>query len=331
MILRTLKSNRQRNLILFPLIGILLWVKSILFPFSYDYYPGENSNVLFKIIYQPLQEFEWLQVILSLGLVIVLALGVQMLNDVFTFIRIRTKLPGSLYIIIVGGFIQLHTLHPVYLATLFFLLAIFSLFGTFEQIKPYSKIFNAGFFMGIGSLFYLNLAILLPAFIIGVFILSRESSWRGWIILSVGFLVPLIFAFSYAFLTDQTAEILSVFEKNIVTSVDHFGTNIALHVFLSIIILLTLFSSIKIIQQYDTKKVSTRKYFSIFLILFIISLLSITFIPVTSQEMLVVMAIPVTYLISNFFVFLNSRFWGELLFSLLIVIVILMQFSDKFM
>ncbi|MFW5823018.1 MAG: DUF6427 family protein, partial [Tangfeifania sp.] len=88
---------------------------------------------------------------------------------------------------------------------------------------------------------------------------------------------------------------------------------------------ITLLGSIKIIQQYDSKKVSTRKFFTVFFLLFITSLAGFTFVPATSQEMLVITAIPVTFLVSNFFVFLKSRFWGELLFSLLLIIVITLQ------
>ena len=86
-----------------------------------------------------------------------------------------------------------------------------------------------------------------------------------------------------------------------------------------------------LLKQYDSKKVSSRKYFSIFFTIFVLGMLSFAFIPVTSQEMLVIIAIPVTYLISNLFVFMKSRFWSEVLFILLLGIVIFMQFSDKFM
>ena len=46
------------------------------------------------------------------------------------------------------------------------------------KTKPYSNVFNAGFFIGVGTLFYLNLIVILPAFFIGISILTRESSWR---------------------------------------------------------------------------------------------------------------------------------------------------------
>lgn len=330
MILKTLKSNRQINLLIFPIIGILFWSRSLLFPFSYNFFPGENENILFFPLYSLVENSPFLQVLTSFILVIILATIVQLLNDRFSFIRIRTKLPATLFVIIVAGYTQLHTFHPVYLAALFLLFAIFNLFSTFEKTKPYSNIFNAGFFIGVGTLFYFNLIVLFPAFFIGILILRRNNNWRGYVILLIGFFLPFIFTFSYAVITEQTLEILKMFEKNIVTPVNHFCTNIPLHGLFSFLILLTLAGSIRIFMQYDSKNVSTRKYFTMFFIFFIFSMLSFVFVPVASYEMLVIIAIPATYLISKFFVFMKSKFWSELLFLLLIGIVIFVQFSDKF-
>jgi hypothetical protein len=331
MILRTLKSNRSINLIFFPIVGILFWLKSLLDPFTYDFFPGENEGLLFSPLFKAIVNLEVVQVAISLLFVILIAVLMQVINDRFSFIRIRTKLPPILFIIVVSGLTDLHTLHPIFPAAIFLLLAIYSLFSTFEKVKPYSNIFNAGFLFGVGTLFYFNLIVLLPAFIFGIFILSREISWRSFLILVIGVILPFIFAFSYATVTDQTLEILKVLEENILTPVNHFRTNFALHGFLTVLILLTLTGSIKLLQQYDSKKVSSRKYFTIFFIIFALGMLSFAFIPVTSQEMLVVIAIPVTYLISNLFVFMKSRFWSELLFILLLAIVIVMQFSGKFL
>jgi hypothetical protein len=328
MILRALKSNRQINLLIVPAIAILFWLKDLIYPFSYQFYPGENSNVLFTPINFFTTNSDFACVLISLLLVVILAALVQVLNDRYMFIRVRTKLPSVLFVIIVSGFTDLHTLHPVFPASIFLLLAIYSLFDTFEKTKPYSNVFNAGFFIGVGTLFYLNLIVILPAFFIGISILTRESSWRKYIILLIGIFVPVFFAFSYAVITKQIPELLETITQNIVTPVNHFRSNIPLHVFLSILILLTITGTIYILRQYDSKKVSTRKYFTIFFIIFMLSLLSFTFIPVTSQEMLVVITIPITYLISNLFVFARSRFWSELLFLLLLGIVIFIQFSE---
>lgn len=331
MILRTLKSNRSINLIFFPIVGILFWFKSLLNPFTYDFSPGESEGILFSPLFKAVENLEVVQVAISLLFVILIAVLMQVINERFSFIRIRTKLPPILFILVASGLTELHTLHPIFPAAIFLLLAIYNLFSTFEEVKPFSKIFNAGFLFGIGTLFYFNLIILLPVFIFGVFILSRKISWHSFLILTVGFLLPFFFTFSYAVLSNRTLEILKVFEENIITPVNHFQTNFALHGFVTVLLLLTLTGSLMLLKQYDSKKVSSRKYFTIFFIIFVFGILSFAFIPATSQEMLIIIAIPVTYLVSNLFVFMKNRFWSEFLFILLLGIVIFMQFSGNFL
>lgn len=330
MILRILKSNRAINLILFPLIGILLWGRSLIEPFTYQFYSGENNNILFAPIFKLLEQQNFLQVLISLILVIFTGFLIQQVNDRFGFIRARTKLPASIFVLFVGGFINMHTLHPVFFAGIFLIFAIHSLFAVFDNPNPFPQIFNAGFFIGIGSLFYFNMIIVLPAFLIGIMILCRDFHWREFVIMLIGAIIPFIFATSYAYLTDQLLDFLYTLEKNIITPVNHFRTNYVLQGFLGFLIVLTIIGSIKLLQQYDTRKVSSRKYYLVFLFIFIFSLTSFTFVPAVSQEMLVISIIPITFLVSNMFVSIASRFWSEFLFVILLIIVIFIQFSDYF-
>ncbi len=330
MILRTLKSNNQYNLLWVPIFGILFWLRNLLDPVEYNFFPGENENILFAPIYNLLSQSLFIQVVGSLVLVIIIAFIMQMLNTRFSFIQVRTKLVPILYVIIVAGFTKLHTLHSVYFAILFLLFALNSLFVTFDKSKPYSNIFNAGFLLGIGTLFYLNLVVLLPAFIIGLGILSKDSNWRGYVILFLGFLVPMIFSASYVVLTEQTSAFYQTFLKSITTPANQTPLNIPLYVLLAYLTILTIAGSVKIAQQYDSKKVSTRKYFAVFFVLFICSLLSYLFLPGVSQEILIIASIPVTLLVSNLFVFMTRRIPAEVLFVLLFLVIIFIQFADKF-
>lgn len=325
MILRILKSNRAVNYLLFPLLGLIVWIESFINPGIYPFYRGETDNLLYRPITWLTGESALWQSIAGLVLVVSLAFLVLQINSRYSFIRARTMLPAPLFIIMISGLTGMHTLHPVYFAAFLFLMAVYRFFNAFDKVKPYSAIFDAGLLLGMASLFYFNIIVLFPAFFFGIGILTRETRWREFVILIVGVILPFIFALSYSFFTGSFLELLKIFELNTLTPNNHFKENIPLHIYLGYLIILTLLGSVKIIQQYDTKKVSTRKFFSVFFLFFICSLASFTFVPATSQEMLVVTLIPVSFLVSNFFVFLKSRFWGEFLFSLLLVIVIALQ------
>jgi len=329
MILRILKSNQPLNYFFYLIIGILFWLSSFLSPLSYQFFDGENSGILYYPLFKVTADYPLLQVILSLIIVLFLAFLVQQINSRYALIRTRTKLPAVIYIIIIGGFSPMHTLHPVFFAAIFTLFGINSLFSIFDNSNPQLDIFNAGLFIAIGSLFYFHLIVLLPAFLIAISILRRERNWREFLILIIGFIIPVSFALSYAFFTDQLNEVFLDFQKNIITPVNHFKTNYPLQGFLVLLIFLTLLGSVNIMGQYDSRKVSTRKYYLALFVIFTFSMLSFIFIPATSQEMLVITVLPVTFLISNLMISIKSIFWRELLFTLLLGTAIFMQFADK--
>ena len=118
---------------------------------------------------------------------------------------------------------------------------------------------------------------------------------------------------------------LKVFEQNLITSNSHFGKNIKIQIYLGYLVLLTFLGSLKLIKQYDYEKVSTRKYFTIFFLLFVNSIGIMLLVPSASQEMFIISSIPVTFLIANFFIFIKNRFWSELLFFILIAVIITLQ------
>lgn len=328
MILRLLKSNSPFIYILFLLIGILFWMGSLLQPLPYSFFDGENNNVFYSPIFGITTKLPLLQVVLSLIMALFLAFLVQQINSRYALIKARTKLSIAVYIIFIGGFTTLHTLHPVYFGAIFLLFGINSLFSIFNNPKPQTDIFNAGLFIAIGTLFYFNLIVILPAFLIAISVLRRERKWREFLILIIGFVIPSLFALSYAFVTDQLNEVIITFQKNIITQVNYFKNNYPLQGYMILLVLLTIIGSIKIIQQYDSMKVSTRKYYLVLFIVFIFSIVSFVFIPATSLEMLVISVLPVTFLVSNLFSSIKSGFWRELLFTILIVSVIFMQIAD---
>lgn len=326
MILKRLKLNSPINLFLVPIAIVAFWANNLRHPSAFNFYPSETENILFSPIYKLVQHYPLAQVIISILLAIGLALLIQLINDQYLFIRIKSKLPALIFSIIIGGFIWLHTLHPVYFGALFILLAIFRLFAIFEKKKAYSAIFDVGFLWGIGALFYFNMTFILPALLFSIVLLGRETRWRDFIILLFGFILPFFFVLSYGFLFDQSQEMLAIFKKNIITFCGYLWFNKAFLFYLGAILFFILAGSISVLGQFDTKKISSRKYFSVLFGIFVFSIAVFFAVPGTSYEIMLITAIPTTYLVSNMFVFMNKRFWSELLFFVLLIAMIVVQF-----
>jgi hypothetical protein len=327
MVLRFLKTNQAYHFITIPLFILVLWFRAYLSPESFHFFGGEDQMLLFRPFAALIKWSPLFSNLLTIGLTLILAFFILRLNTVFSFIRVRTFLPSNVFVLILSGLVTMHSLHPVYFGALFLLFAINRIFGAYETQKANSNAFDAGFLIGLGSLFYFSLLFYFPIVWIGFVLIRKNPGWRNFILPIIGLAIPWLYGFSYYFFTDSLPELGQVVRQNFLTPNHFLQANVNFQIYLGLLIFLTLLGSFFLISRLDEKKVSTRKYFQIFFVVFLISVVILFFVPAVSQEILVIMAIPLTFLFSNYLIFMRMQFWGNLFVYLLIGMIIYMQFG----
>ena len=328
MILRFLKGNQAYHFVLIPLVVGGLWFRSYLFSESYPFFSGESSMPLYALLTRLLGGSLLAGNILSIALVVLLSFLILHLNTAYTFIQERTFLPSNIFVLIVSGLLSLHTLHPVYFGALFLLLVIDHIFNAYESRKILSNAFDAGFFLGLGSLFYLNLIFYFPVIWIGFLLIRKSLEWRNFLLSFIGAALPWLFAFSWYFFHDFPDQLWDVVRQNLVTPNNFLRGNIHLQIYLAFLTAFTLGCSLFLLGRYDAQKISTRKYFQIFFLVFLISFVLLLLVPAVSREILVIMAIPLTFLISNYLMFIRKQFWGNVILFIFFGMILYLQFVN---
>jgi hypothetical protein len=221
---------------------------------------------------------------------------------------------------------ELHAMHPVYPAALFLILAIDRIFNAYDKEQIHSNAFDSGIFLAIGSLFYLNLIFFFPILWIGFVILKPKVNWREYVLTTIGFILPWLAALAFYLATGRRDELVQTLESNITFHQIFIRNNLPIQVFGCFLSLLTLLGSFSLLQQFDGKKISSRRFFKTFFWIFLIPVILIIANPAVSQEIIILMAIPLTYLISNYLIFMKRQVWGEVFLYVLAAGVIYLQF-----
>lgn len=326
MILKTLKSNQTFHFLLIPFIAAALWIKSFLNPALFPFYPEEDMMILYQPINALIGKSTVVSNTVALMFIILLAFLILKLNVQYTFIRVRTVLPSILFILITSGLHELHAMHPVYPAALFLILTVDRIFNAYDKEVIHSNAFEAGIFLAIGSLFYLNLVFFFPFLWIGFIILKPKVNWREYILSTLGFIFPWLVALAYYGATGQSDELMVTLKANISLQSAFLRGNLPVQIYMGFLAFLTLLASVLLLSQYDGKKISSRKYFKAFFWIFLISCVLIVANPAVSQDIIIILAIPLTYLISNYLIFMKRQIWGEIFLYILAVGVIYLQF-----
>jgi len=282
------------------------------------------------LLYQPINALVGKSTVASnifaLVFIILLAFLILKLNVQYTFIRVRTVLPSVLFILITSGLHELHAMHPVYPAALFLILTVDRIFNAYDKEVIHSNAFEAGIFLAIGSLFYLNLVFFFPFLWIGFIIIKPKVNWREFVLTTLGFIFPWLVALAYYAASNQTDELMITLKANISLHQSFLKGNLPIQIYLGFLGFLTMLASFLILSQYDGKKISSRKYFKAFFWIFLISVILIVANPAASQDIVILLGIPLTYLISNYLIYMKRPVWGEIYLYILAAGVIYLQF-----
>jgi len=304
-----------------------IWLNTFLNPGNSNLYFNEHPMPLYGVLTNIVSPVSTWGTLITMIIWVSHGLLLVRLNTKFIFINERTYLPAIIFILS-GCFItDLQSLNPVIISSIFLLIAIERLIDSYRNTNISFSSFDAGLLIGTGTLFYLNLGFFLLLVWIGLLIL-RPVNWREWVVPILGFCTPVFFtAAIYYLLYDDLFLFIEIIQDNLIPfkydiTQFHFY-------FLGYLALIVAFASFQIIRDRITKKVRSRKIFLIFWWLFFISAIVFFIFPWASFEMIVFGFIPLSFLLTNYFLNIRIKWFGELSFFLFAGGLIFLLFADK--
>ncbi|TAL66356.1 MAG: hypothetical protein EPN88_08560 [Bacteroidetes bacterium] len=326
MLLRIFKGTGPGVIFLIIIILIAVWIGAFLNPqmsaeFNYEKIPMPLYGLVQKLIgNSPL-----LGVIFSFSMVCLMIFFIVNFNTASFFITERTFLPALIYILFSGFFPQYQLLNPVIPASIFLMIAIRRIMDGYRKQGTAYNFFDAALLISIGSLFYGNLIWFGLLVIIGIAIL-RTANILEIAISILGLLTPYIITFGlyYVIGKDLTA-FTSLIEQNLLgKSIDYQFSRLTIVALITSAIII-LVSIVYLLMLMNTKKIKSRKIFTLLVWVFLISVTGYFALPSVSVEIVWITAIPVSYFLTHYFVFYKKKIVSEIFLSLLFVFVLLIQ------
>jgi len=207
-------------------------------------------------------------------------------------------------------------LYPLLLANFFILLAIDRVFAFDKGKNKLKRYYEGGFLIGLGVLFYPNLLFFIVLLWLSQIIL-RTFNWREFSSSIIGVATPILIYFSILFLIDKTSLILEDIDLFFLKSkVDLKFSTYSIWAFASLafVLFISILSSVRAI---GIKKVSTRKYFSLFFWFLVLCLALFYFHPSISYELIVVAAIPISIIQTLFLTEIRNKWIKESFFLII--------------
>ena len=307
--------------------NLLLLLYAIGLRFSYFLYPVQpkvNNDGVLSIFFK-----DWLiENTIVEGIVVVLFLFVQavLINTLAMKHRLfneNTLIPGLSYILLMSLLQDFFPLSSILFGNFFLIIALDQIMSTYKRPKSANHIFNAGFWIGIASLFYSSFILFFILVFVGIGLL-RNFRWKEQLMLLCGFFVPFLFVSVWFFWNDSFREFWQTYfaQQFSFLNFQYEQTNVFLIklAFLVILFLLAFFNN------YDfSKSNQVRSYIQVIYLTLIVS--GLTFLVqhnVTILHFLIIM-VPLSLLLTARFLSFNKSL-AELVHAFLLLTVLFFQY-----
>ncbi|MCK9202960.1 MAG: DUF6427 family protein [Bacteroidales bacterium] len=179
---------------------MMLWLPAIIHP---PLMPApEGPVILYSVLYDIFSGTPLLSVILGFILACWETYFFTRLLNKNELIVKNSSLASLIFLILLSIFPDQLTLTPLLPALFFILFVLHHLLIIYSKPEHFDRVFAAGFFTALASLFYLPVLIWF-GFIIVSFLLFRSGKWREWIASTIGLLTPYIYLAIYYFWNDE--------------------------------------------------------------------------------------------------------------------------------
>src|SRR5664279_314794 len=326
MLLRIFKGTGPGVIFLIIIILIAVWVSAILNQRLHPRFIYESDPMpLYGFVKLLIHNSHNLGVILSFLLVSLMAFLMVNFNTTVFFIHERTFLPAFFYVLFGGLFPDQQLLNPVIPASIFLMLAIMRIMDGYHKNGTAYNYFDAGILISTGSLFYANLIWFGLLVIIGIALL-RTGNAKEIVISVLGLLTPYLITFGiYYVLGKDIFALMKLIGDNLFTRSTFYPLPRLTVVALIFIVALILASLVQLMQRMNSKKIKSRKTFSLMIWILLISITVYFALPSASVELVWLISIPVSYFLTHYFVFIKKKLVPEILFSFLCFIILFIQ------
>jgi len=290
-----------------------------------------NAGILADYFYTFTNGHPVLVNILSILIVFIQAILVNILVAQYRMANEMSLFPGLFYILLVSSIPDFLSLSPPLLANTFYIIALLQLFETYKKNTVAAGIFNTGFWLAIGSLFYFSTITFVILAFIGLGTI-RTARLKENLVLIIGFIVPYFLCNVIYFWNDQ----LGLFWQQQFT--DNFGfldlaevkVDWELYVKLLFFLLLILFAMFNAGSFGFKKNTQVRKYIGILYWGMLIAGLATTIQASVSLQHLLLLTPPLAIFLSFSFQKINKPM-AESIHLVLLFAILILQFKPLWM
>jgi len=321
MLLKLFKNNRVGGILFILIIGLGLWMP--LFTRIREV-PSYSDMPFYNLLFKNISLYPLLSQVLAFLIIAITAIMLFRLNIRFFLIQERSYMPATFFLLISSVFPEMHHISPQLIGSLFIMIMLAMLLAGYNAEKNALHFFNISVILVIGMMFYAKLIWFIPLYWI-ILLTIRQPGWREIIYPLVAVFLLFIFLFTWNVFFSTGSEFLKGLNENLRIEGTWHSIPTAWMYFLGFVALLIILSSFFILQRFQVRKIYIRNFYQALFFTFVYALLFFLFISGRDYKTIFIAALPLSYLLANYFHMKRNRFTSELMLWILLFLIAWVQ------
>lgn len=309
-----LKSKRLYMLFVLPFLVMVMAVVSVYFPLEPMNTVQVKGPVNIAFI-NNLSKF-WLSLI---GFVVALGIAYMIffVSEKFKLLTQTTTLPSLIYVLLTSGIMVNLGFDYLLIAVFVAVLAVERLQMAINDLKTNRALFDFGFWVMLVVIIYPKF-IFLILWALCVLLFSGRSTLKDIMALLFGLLTPAVFLVFYYFWTDRLALLPGIITANLMLG-EHIHHLPAIELLrLGLLLFLLLVALYHLSVKYVAMIVSNRRGILALVSMLVFLSLTLFIIPGNYYDFMYMLALPLSFIYSHFFITNRWALFGNLMFGLLL-------------
>jgi hypothetical protein len=303
-LLRIFKDSRATGT-----AGVILLLVAIFIPSFIDAFQTGGTTDLMPHTAMPLYNLVFGAIHKVPVLNYFIAMLIMMLIS-YTLIRIgvrdqllqeRSLMPAIFFILVSAALPQAREVSPALIGSLFYLLCLAILFEAQESPPDTLILFSASLILVLGSMFCLKLIWFIPLIWVSLWTL-RQVTWRELLYPVTAYALLMLFLFTWFWgVKGNGAGFAALLSDNLKFTGALESYHFSVYLYYGYMLLLVVIASAYMVTRFQTMKTMAQKIYQVMFYMFLAGILFFIFIARFDPSCLVYIAIPVTFVLSNFF------------------------------
>lgn len=321
--IRFFRGSGVGPVLMVTLAALALWIGYFITPPMMVQSSGDQPMPLWGIVTRALEGLPLMTVILSFGLMLMVAIVMVRFNTSIFFIPRRTYLPALFYILLYALFPGEMVLNPALPAALLILAGLWRMVSAYRVNGMAFNFFDAALLISTAGMFYAGSLWMIILVITGALIF-RSPDLRELTVTVAGAILPWIVLYAVWFVTGgNLADLTDIIRHNIFDNQPSDFRSRTLVILLVIAALNFIPAILTLLREKPTYKIRSRKTFELFIWMIFLCAVIYLLVPGVSFEINAVAAIPLAFIMANYIAFTRRLIVAEILFWLMVIMLVI--------